>query len=126
MLTELTIELEGPKVMVTVEGQNETESFDVRMDPVTQQIYKDKAVALDREDKQEIPAELSSFKELASLAKVKKTLESDGVDLKKLDSLELSNQFGHPIWEVNVDNKGKDVTYVIDGKTATLIKKEID
>lgn len=125
-LNSIDVDFDGKRIEMTIQGRDTEKEYEMIIEPLKNDVLKDKSEKLDREDKIENEATISDIKKLKSLKEMKSAFVAEKIDPEAIESMELGNELNKNVWEVQVYQGKKEMTYYFDGMTAELLQTEID
>ncbi|HCT95720.1 PepSY domain-containing protein [Vagococcus sp.] len=126
-LTSIELEPEQNQYIYKLEGVDEQEEYELKVDATTKEIKKQKNEALDHDERNGVKLKNKALDltNLASLNDVTETAKKEAVDYTPVE-WELKQELGVTYWKVNLKQAHKEKEVKINAQDLSILKVEDD
>ena len=126
-LTSIELEPERNQYIYKLEGVDEQEEYELKVDAITKEIKKQKNEALDRDERNGVKLKNKAIDltNLASLNDATETAKKEAVDYTPVE-WELKQELGVTYWKVNLKQANKEKEVKINAQDLSILKVEDD
>ena len=126
-LTSIELEPERNQYIYKLEGVDEQEEYELKVDAITKEIKKQKNEALDRDERNGVKLKNKAIDltNLASLNDATETAKKEAVDYTPVE-WELKQELGVTYWKVNLKQAHKEKEVKINAQDLSILKVEDD
>ncbi|MDT2807537.1 PepSY domain-containing protein [Vagococcus lutrae] len=126
-LTSIELEPERNQYIYKLEGVDEQEEYELKVDATTKEIKKQKNEALDHDERNGVKLKNKALDltNLASLNDVTETAKKEAVDYTPVE-WELKQELGVTYWKVNLKQAHKEKEVKINAQDLSILKVEDD
>ena len=126
-LTSIELEPERNQYIYKLEGVDEQEEYELKVDATTKEMKKQKNEALDRDEQNGVKLKNKALDltNLASLNDVTETAKKEAVDYTPVE-WELKQELGVTYWKVSLKQANKEKKVKINAQDLSILKVEDD